>query len=279
MKRSLIQTLAALTVFCLFLTAGSLWAQVDVNHASRGELMRLSGVDSYAVERIMAERPFRNKSQLRSILGERLYDRIKDEIVARKSPTAPVLDGPVNINLASRSELLAVKGLGEKTAELILAYRPFWSVEELRDFINKSVHTKIRDQISVGNAHGLVDVNSAGRGELLAIVGLGPRSADAILRNRPFQNKVDLRAVLHGSVFARIRERVIVRPLDGSTSSYGSQGLYDTEALYDTESDGTSDPYGTTGSEEPSFDGTEIDPYGTTSAPAKAAVDDGYDTW
>jgi competence protein ComEA len=64
----------------------------------------------------------------------------------------------VNLNSASAQELTALRGIGEKTAQAIVAYReshgPFKSVEELVEVkgIGEKLMTSLRDQVTVGTA-------------------------------------------------------------------------------------------------------------------------------
>src|SRR5579871_1877916 len=55
---------------------------VDLNHASRGELAALPGVDDRTADHIIAERPYANPHQLvsRHVLSEDEYSRIQDRV-------------------------------------------------------------------------------------------------------------------------------------------------------------------------------------------------------
>jgi DNA uptake protein ComE-like DNA-binding protein len=66
--------------------------RVDINSASEAELRAIPGMgDSYA-SKIIAGRPYTNKSQLktRNILPAPVYDKVKDLIVAKKAVSKAV---------------------------------------------------------------------------------------------------------------------------------------------------------------------------------------------
>ncbi|MBI1732579.1 MAG: ComEA family DNA-binding protein [Gammaproteobacteria bacterium] len=64
----------------------------------------------------------------------------------------------VNINTAGKAELMAVRGIGEKRAEAIIAYReqhgPFKSVDDLENVqgIGPAILKDNRDGLTVGEA-------------------------------------------------------------------------------------------------------------------------------
>ncbi|MBV9086698.1 MAG: helix-hairpin-helix domain-containing protein, partial [Acidobacteriaceae bacterium] len=56
----------------------------------------------------------------------------------------------------------------------------------------------------------IVDLNTADRGALIRLAGLGPFLADRIIENRPYRNKLDLisRRVIPDGAYARISHQV-----------------------------------------------------------------------
>ncbi len=59
---------------------------LDLNTASKDDLMALPGVNSAAADRIMEARPYREPDELvsRHILTKSEYDRISDRVVAKR---------------------------------------------------------------------------------------------------------------------------------------------------------------------------------------------------
>jgi DNA uptake protein ComE-like DNA-binding protein len=57
---------------------------VDINTASREDLLNLPGMTQHEADRIIAERPFKNAHELvaRHLVSEAEYDKISDRIIA-----------------------------------------------------------------------------------------------------------------------------------------------------------------------------------------------------
>jgi competence protein ComEA len=65
---------------------------IDINSASRDDLMTLEGIGEVRADAIIRARPFKAKTELveRRLIPEALYDKIADKVMARPPPgTAP----------------------------------------------------------------------------------------------------------------------------------------------------------------------------------------------
>jgi competence protein ComEA len=65
---------------------------IDINSASRDDLMNLEGIGEVRADAIIRARPFKAKTELveRRLIPEALYDKIADKVIARPPPgTAP----------------------------------------------------------------------------------------------------------------------------------------------------------------------------------------------
>ena len=64
---------------------------VDLNNASRDELMALDGIGEVRADAIIRARPFRAKTELveRRLIPEALYEKIADKVMARPPPGTP----------------------------------------------------------------------------------------------------------------------------------------------------------------------------------------------
>ena len=64
---------------------------IDLNNASRGDLMTLDGIGEVRADAIIRSRPLKAKTDLveRRLIPEALYEKISDKVMARPPPAAP----------------------------------------------------------------------------------------------------------------------------------------------------------------------------------------------
>lgn len=91
--------------------------------------------------------------------GQKVYVPSKDEVssgqMTQEMPDASSQDGKVNLNTASKEELMTLSGIGEVKAESIIKFREeqggFQSAEDIMKIegIKEGVFNKIKDQIKI----------------------------------------------------------------------------------------------------------------------------------
>jgi competence protein ComEA len=72
-------------------SAASTAGQIDINSASRDELMTLDGIGEVRADAIIRSRPFKVKTDLveRRVIPEALYEKLADRLAARTVPAPP----------------------------------------------------------------------------------------------------------------------------------------------------------------------------------------------
>jgi DNA uptake protein ComE-like DNA-binding protein len=135
---------------------------LDLNTASREQLLEFKGIGQAYAEKIIQGRPFKMRSELvsRGIIPAEAYLRIKKNlrptaedasVTAAPPPTPPAADGGrLDLNHASRDELLAFKGIGEEFTDKIIKGRPYKQRSELvsRGIMPSSHYLKIKGQLT-----------------------------------------------------------------------------------------------------------------------------------
>ena len=138
------------------LTAGPAAAQapqpsiLDLNTATLEQLIAFPGIGKQYAEKIIQSRPFHQRSELvsRKIMPSGAYLSIKKWLVptsenakaeaeaAANNPPPPMFDdkGRINLNVASREQLLTLEGVENMWADKIINGRPF---KDLNDMIKR----------------------------------------------------------------------------------------------------------------------------------------------
>lgn len=107
-----------------------------------GGLMEESAADSINQAEILCD-------------GQQIYVPSKEELKNQQAKTGVQDDGKVNLNFASKEELMTLPGIGEAKADAIIRHRNeqgnFKSIEEIMEIegIKEGVFRKIEDQITV----------------------------------------------------------------------------------------------------------------------------------
>ena len=129
---------ARIVAFFLCSFVGAASAQVgtstgllDANSATEAEL-RAANVDAAVVSKIVAGRPFASATALDEALAATVAEPQREQLYGRLFVT-------INLNTASRAEILLIPGLNERMAHEFEEYRPYTSLEQFRREIGKYV--------------------------------------------------------------------------------------------------------------------------------------------
>ena len=130
------QARIAAIILCSFAAAaaaqvGTSMGLLDANSATEAEL-RAANVDAAVVSKIMAGRPFASASALDESLAGSLGEPQREQLYGKLFVT-------INLNTASRAEILLIPGLSDRMAHEFEEYRPYTSLEQFRREIGKYV--------------------------------------------------------------------------------------------------------------------------------------------
>jgi DNA uptake protein ComE-like DNA-binding protein len=108
-------------------------AFLDPDAATRDELAAVPGMNATTADAVIAGRPYQNMTAVDRVLsGAKLTEQQRDTIYTR-------LWKPIDLNTASKEEILLIPGVGPRMLREFEEYRPYQSIEKFRREIGKYV--------------------------------------------------------------------------------------------------------------------------------------------
>lgn len=187
------KVLQILALIGISISVSNLYAQVGVNEnvsnpniAETKELVALPGLNAELAERIESARPLTSNAQLNEVLGDALTGEQKEILQIQ-------LFLPINLNTASRDEIMLVPGISPKMAHEFEEYRPYTSMDQFRREIGKYV-----DETEVARLEQYVFVpmglNSASSRDFAGIPGMSRKMVHEFEEYRPYTSIEQFRA-------------------------------------------------------------------------------------
>ncbi len=209
------RSLVALVVALIWAGAHDLSAQVgknasgivDPNLATREQLLALPGVDAAFADAIVGGRPYAGMLALDRVVGAQLSGEPKSALYRK-------LFLPINLNAATRPEILLVPGVAARMAHEFEEYRPYDGLARFRREIGKYVNA---DEVARLEQYVFVPINlnTATDADILSIPGLGQRMLREFKEYRPYQNIEQFRREIGKYVdkneVARLERYVVVK--------------------------------------------------------------------
>jgi DNA uptake protein ComE-like DNA-binding protein len=103
-----------------------------MNSATEEQLANIEGLDEASLSLILEERPYAGIIELDEALSESLN-------VEQRATVYASLFLPINLNTASRDEIMTIPGMDRRMAHEFEEYRPYSSMEQFRREIGKYV--------------------------------------------------------------------------------------------------------------------------------------------
>ena len=170
----------------LLLTAGNADAQVgrnekiaNPNRIAAEDLAALPHMNEALAAALVEGRPFLSMQDFDLALGALLTDEQRAELRG-------ALFVPLNLNTASRDEILLVPGVGDRMAHEFEEYRPYRTLAQFRREIGKYVDddelARLEQYVYVP-----VELNTASDEAILSIPGVGKRMLHEFKEYRPYK--------------------------------------------------------------------------------------------
>ena len=171
----------------LVMLSGSLQAQVgktpgmvDPNLASAKELAALPHLSPALVKSIVDKRPFLSMKEFNAVVAPTLN---KEQLTALYQKAFI----HVNLNTASKEEILLIPGVGAKMLHEFEEYRPYKALAQFRREIDKYVDDKELARLE-GYVFVPVNLNTASDGDIITIPGVGAKMLHEFKEYRPYAN-------------------------------------------------------------------------------------------
>jgi DNA uptake protein ComE-like DNA-binding protein len=160
--------------------AGRRQQVLDPNVASEKELLALPNVTPPVAKAILDGRPFLTMKELDTLLAKSLKRPQLTELYRR-------VFIHLNLNTATKEEILLIPGMGERMLHEFEEYRPYKAMAQFRREIGKYV-----DDAEVARLEQYVfvpiNLNTASDEDILSIPGVGKRMLHEFKEYRPYKS-------------------------------------------------------------------------------------------
>ncbi len=165
--------------------AGANEAILNPNLASADELAALAGMTGPAVEAVTAGRPFLTQAAFDAALAPHLAEEARLALYA-------LVFVPINLNEATREEILMIPNAGARMAREFFEYRPYVALAQFEREIGKYVDD---DEVARLAQYVFVpiDLNSASDEAILSLPGVGARMLREFKEYRPYTSMEQFR--------------------------------------------------------------------------------------
>ena len=154
---------------------------LDANTAGEKELMGVPHFNEAIVKAMVAKRPFQSQAEFNTFLSSQ--GLTPEQLKAVYGKTFVHL----NLNTATREEILMIPNLGNRMVGEFLEYRPYKAMAQFRREMGKYVDDK---EVARMEQYVFVPINlnTAGDEDILTIPGLGPRMLREFKEYRPYKS-------------------------------------------------------------------------------------------
>ena len=196
-------TLAGATAFA---QVGKPVTIVDANFATEKELSALPNMTPALVKDVLAARPFPSITELDALLAKSMQRPQITELYGR-------LFVHLNLNTATREQILLVPNAGQRMVREFQEYRPYKSLavfhREIAKYVDATELARLEQYVFVP-----IGLNSATDADIQTIPGLGPRMLREFKEYRPYkaidQFRREIGKYVDNKEVARLERYVVV---------------------------------------------------------------------
>lgn len=182
---------------------------LDPNLIDASELQQLPQVNEAVAQAIVAARPVLSAGAFDAALAPILSAEQRTELYARTFRA-------IDLNSASREEIMLIPGMSERMAHEFEEYRPYTSMEQFRREIGKYVDTTEVARLAQ-YVHIPVPLNAGTKSQLLGIPGMSERMVHEFEEYRPYtsieQFRKEIGKYVDEQELARLESYVILDPV------------------------------------------------------------------
>ena len=180
---------------------------LDPNLVSEKELLGLPHLNPAIVKGLLERRPYLSMADLQAYLSPSLSKEQLTELYGK-------LFLALNLNTASREEILLIPGVGARMLREFLEYRPYKALAQFRREIGKYVDEKEEARLEQ-YVFVPIDLNGASDEDILTIPGVGNRMLREFKEYRPYENiekfRREIGKYVNAKEVARLERYVTVR--------------------------------------------------------------------
>jgi DNA uptake protein ComE-like DNA-binding protein len=153
---------------------------LNPNRATKEQLVTVPGVDAALADAIIAARPYADMTAVDKVVAARLNEEQRQAAYVK-------LFLPINLNTATREQILLVPGAGNRMVREFQEYRPYKALaqfhREIKKYVDEAEVLRFEQYVFVP-----VDLNTATDEDILSIPGVGARMLREFKEYRPYDS-------------------------------------------------------------------------------------------